>query len=194
MSTLELIVFYTLLGSVVSLIGGLALLAREKYVKQFSHFLASFAAGTLLSAAFFDLLPEAVHEAEESGGNIFVLTLFGILLFFLIERFIHWFHHHSDGADTQNESRSTLLLIITSDAIHNFIDGVVIAATFLISIPLGIVTTMAVAAHEIPQEMGDFGLMLHKGMRKRNIIIVNVLSALISLVGALLTYWIGSCL
>lgn len=191
MSTIEYIILFTLIGSVVSLLGGLALLAREKTVKRISHFLASFAAGTLLGAAFFDLLPESAHMAEESGVNVFLWALLGILIFFVVERFIHWFHHH-DGVNDSHESKTTLPLIIVSDTLHNFVDGIVIAATFMVSIPLGIVTTLAVAAHEIPQEIGDFGLMLHKGMKKKNIILVNIISAMTALVGAVLTFWIGN--
>lgn len=192
MSTLEYIVFFTLIGSIGALIGGIALLTKEKAVRRVSHFFASFAAGTLLGAAFFDLLPEATHEAEETGSDVFLWALIGILLFFLVERFIHWFHHHGESHDSTQESKTTVPLIIASDTIHNFVDGIVIAATFLVSIPLGIVTTFAVAAHEIPQEIGDFGLMLHKGLKKRNIILVNIVSALAALIGALITYWVGN--
>lgn len=193
MSTLEYIIVFTLIGSIGSLLGGIALLAREKLTSRISHFLASFAAGTLLGAAFFDLLPEAQEASESSGTDIFLWALVGILLFFVGERFIHWFHHHQEGSfHTQYESKTTLPLIIASDTMHNFVDGIVIAATFLVSIPLGVVTTLAVAAHEIPQEIGDFGLMLHKGMKRKKIILVNIISALTALVGALITYYIGN--
>lgn len=203
MSTLDYIVIFSLLGSVGSLLGGILLLSRAKFALRISHFLASFAAGILLGTAFFDLLPEAVHEAEETGIDVFFYALLGIVIFFFIERFIHWMHHHNENAEMQHhegphgldkESKSTIPLIIISDTIHNFIDGVVIAATFMISIPLGITTTLAVMAHEIPQEIGDFGLLLHKGLAKAKIIYVNLLSALASLVGALLTYMLGDLL
>lgn len=197
MSTIEYILLFVLLGSVGSLVGGIVLLSNEKFALRVSHFLASFAAGTLLGTAFFDLLPEAQHmveEAYETGGeemNIFFWTLIGILSFFLLERFMHWFHHHEEHHQPHEETKTTIPLIIISDTIHNFLDGVVIAATFLVSIPLGIVTTLAVATHEIPQEIGDFGLMLHKGLSRKKILLVNVLSAGAALAGALLTYAIG---
>lgn len=202
MSTLEYILLFTLLGSVGSLIGGILLLSKAKFALRISHFLASFAAGILLGTAFFDLLPEAVHEAEETGIDVFAFALLGIIIFFFIERFIHWLHHHDeidlkqlDGKVSHSrETKSTVPLIIISDTIHNFIDGVVIAATFMISIPLGITTTLAVMAHEIPQEIGDFGLLLHKGLSKSKVIYVNVLSALASVVGALLTFMLGDIL
>lgn len=190
------IIIFTLIGSVFSLIGGVFLLVKEKKTLKYSHFLAAFAAGTLLGTVFFDLLPEAVEEAEhiaeEFGieSNIFLWTLIGILGFFLLERFIHWFHHHQHEFEDE-PVKPTVPLIILGDSVHNFIDGVVIAATFLVSIPLGIVTTLAVAAHEIPQEIGDFGILLHKGLRRKKVLLVNVLSALTALAGALITFWIG---
>lgn len=194
MSTLEYILLFTFLGSIGSLIGGFILLSREKLALKISHLLASFAAGTLLGTAFFDLLPEAAEEAENHGGDIFLWTLVGILIFFFIERFIHWFHHHEDFHEDSHEKKSVLPLIIIGDTVHNFLDGIVIAATFMVSIPLGIATTLAVAAHEIPQEIGDFGLMLHKGLAKKKIIWVNVLSACAAFAGAILTYALGNIL
>lgn len=192
MSTLGFIILFTFIGSIVSLVGGLALLLKEKFALKISHLLASFAAGTLLATAFFDLLPEAMHEAEESGkepNEVLLWTLAGILLFFLLERFLYWFHHHHEESDAH--SQSTVSLVVLGDTVHNFLDGVVIAATFLVSVPLGIVTSLAVAAHEIPQEIGDFGILLHKRVKKRKIIFINVASALASLLGALITYSIG---
>src|SRR3989344_3951971 len=153
MSILAYIILFTFLGSLGALVGGLILISNKNFALKVSHFLASFAAGTLLGAAFLDLLPEAAHEAEELGINIFLWTLIGILFFFFLERIIHWFHHHESKHQHEHEVKSTLPLIIIGDTVHNFIDGIIIAATFLVSIPLGIVTTLAVAAHEIPQEI-----------------------------------------
>lgn len=190
------IIFFTLIGSVFSLIGGIFLLIKEKKTLKYSHFLAAFAAGTLLGTVFFDLLPEGVEEAEhiaEKLGvqtNIFFWTLTGILGFFLLERFIHWFHHHQHEFEDE-PVKPTVPLIILGDSVHNFIDGVVIAATFLVSIPLGIVTTLAVAAHEIPQEIGDFGLLLHKGLKREKVLLINIGSALTAVVGALISFWVG---
>jgi len=192
MSTLAYILLFTFLGSIAALIGGVILLSKEKFALKISHFLASFAAGVLLGTAFFDLLPEAIHESERTGADVFAYTLFGIVLFFLIERFIHWFHHHEEPHEHEKETKSTVPLIIIGDTVHNFIDGIVIAATFLVSIPLGIITAVAVAAHEIPQEIGDFGLLLHKGLRRKKIIIFNILSASVSFLGAILTYVLGA--
>lgn len=189
MDTLGYILVFTFLSSIVSLLGGVILLAKEKLAHKISHYLASFAAGALLATAFLDLLPEAFHQVKESEINVFMLTLLGILIFFLLERFIHWFHHHHEHQG--QEDQSTVALITIGDSVHNFIDGVVLAATFMVSIPLGMVTAIAIAAHEIPQEIGDFGIMLHKGVSRKKILFLNFLSAFSALVGALLTYFIG---
>lgn len=186
------ILFFTFLGSLFSLIGGLILLSNEKLMLKISHLLASFAAGVLLGTAFFDLLPEALHEGEAAGIDVFLWALVGIVTFFVFERFVHWFHHHEEYHEDNSTSKTTIPLIIFGDTMHNFIDGVVIAATFMIDMQLGIVTTLAVAAHEIPQEIGDFGLMLHKGLSKQKIILVNIVSAAASFLGAILTFLIGS--
>lgn len=189
MSSLSYILLFTFIGSIGALIGGLILLYKEQFTLKVSHLLASFAAGTLLGTAFLDLLPEAAHEAEGTEINVFLWTLMGIILFFILERTIHWFHHHEEHHhDHKEKSKSTIPLIVIGDTVHNFIDGIVIAATFMVSIPVGIVTTFAVFAHEIPQEIGDFGLMLHKGLSKRKIILVNILSAAAALLGAIIAY------
>lgn len=176
MTILAYILLFTLIGSVVSLIGGILLLLKEKFALKISHYLSAFAAGALLSTAFFDLLPESQEP---------LWALVGILSFFLLERFIH--HHHGHGKHAE-EKKTIVPLIILGDTMHNFTDGVAIAATFLISIPLGIVTSLAVAAHEIPQEIGDFGLLLNRGMKRGKVLLINLYSSLAALAGAILTY------
>lgn len=192
MSTLAYILFFTFLGSVVSLIGGILLLIKQKFALKISHFLASFAAGTLLGVAFLDLIPESLEEMEhlmEEGivdqVNIPFWILSGVLILFVVERFIH--HHHSDHSGSE-EKKTVIPLIIIGDTLHNFADGVAIAATFLISIPLGVVTTLAVAAHEIPQEIADFGLMLSRGVKRAKVFWINIFSSLSAFLGAILTY------
>ena len=194
MSTLAYILIFTFLGSIVALIGGVALLSYEKFAVKISHFLASFAAGVLLGTAFFDLLPEASRETKLGNIDIFFWTLIGIVLFFVVERFIHWFHHHEEFLEHEKEPKSTLPLIIVGDTIHNFLDGVVIAATFMVNTQVGILTAIAVFAHEVPQEIGDFGLMLHKGLPRKKIIFINVISAAVAFIGAIITYLLGNIL
>lgn len=184
MELLVYILLSTFLGSLASLVGGFVLLGNKEIAGKISHYLFSFAAGVLLGTAFLDLLPEASEEAGET--NIFLWTLIGMLSFFLLVRFIHWFHHHDDHS--KNETDTTIPLIVIGDSIHNFIDGVAIAATFLVSIPLGILTTVAVAVHEIPQEIGDFAILLRKGLKRSKVIWINVFSALASFAGAILMF------
>lgn len=192
MSTLANILVFTALGSIVSLLGGIALLFKKEWAIRLAEPLAAFAAGTLLGTAFLDLLPEAIEAAEAAGTDahgLFFWTLVGIILFFLLERFIHWFHHHHEHVGEVKKPTATL--IILGDSIHNFIDGVAIAITFMIDPALGVVTTVAVGAHEIPQEIGDFGILLKAGYSRKKVLLFNALSACAALAGALLTYAIG---
>ncbi len=187
------IIFFSLIGGLFSLLAGGLLLSREKTALALAKYATPFAAGALIAAVFFDLLSEGVAEAPVR--TLMISTVVGIVLFYLMERFIHWFHHHhrkDESKTVSNHHDSSLPLIIAGDTVHNALDGVAIAASFLISVPTGIVTTLAVAAHEIPQEIGDFGLMLHKGMARRKVLLVNALSALATTVMAVLTFAIGS--
>ena len=180
------IIFYSLIGGVFSLIGGILMLSSKKAAKKLAKYGTPFAAGALLAAVFVDLLHDGVEIAEPQ--TVFMSTMAGILLFFYAERFLHWFHHHHQH-EGQDPSKS---LVIVCDIVHNALDGVVIAAAFLVSIPTGIITTLAVAAHEIPQEIGDFAILLHKGMSRGKVLLVNVLSALTTLVMAVITFALGS--
>lgn len=190
MSTMTQVVFFSLVGGVFSLIGGVILLARKSWANSLVNYATPFAAGALLAAAFVDLLPEAVHEGD--ADTALYATLLGILAFFLLERAIHWFHHHSYDTGHQHEVKSAKVpLIIIGDTLHNFIDGVAIAAAFLVSPATGIVVTIAIAFHEIPQEIGDFGLLLSKGLSRRKVLLVNVISALATTVAAVTFFALG---
>lgn len=186
LSTLGYILLFTLIGSVLSLSGGIFLLWKRSLTEKVSHLLISFAAGTLLGTAFFDLMPEAL--ADSSPDQVLKFVLGGFLFFFLLERFIHWMHHHPHKYP---EEKPTVALIMFGDSIHNFIDGVAIAATFLVSVPLGIITSLAVAAHEIPQEIGDFAVMLKRGFKPKRVLLFNFFSALTAIFGAILTFYLG---
>jgi zinc and cadmium transporter len=178
------------IGSVISLIGGLYLLYGKVGVKKLQRVAVPFAAGALLAAAFLDLLPEALEHAEADG--VLALTLAGIVLFFVLERSLSWFHHHhEDGEHHQAETRRNTSLIVIGDLLHNFIDGLAIGAAFLVDPAVGLVTTAAIAAHEIPQEVGDFGLLLAKGMSKKSVLLVNLISAVATVLGAALVYGLG---
>ncbi len=186
----------SLVGSVFSLIGGVLLLAKRISTKRVQRIAVPFAAGALLAAAFLDLLPEAVEHGS-SLPAIMSLVLSGFVLFFVLERFLGWFHHHHDhgASDVHTKrQRSTRSLIVIGDTLHNAIDGMVIGAAFLADPTVGIITTIAIAAHEIPQEVGDFGVLLALGMRRRNVLLVNIASALATVVAAVLIFGLGSSL
>jgi zinc and cadmium transporter len=189
MATYAHIIFYSLIGGVFSLIGGLILLSKREWAEKLAYYATPFSAGALLAAVFLDLLKEGLHESE--AQTVLMAALIGILLFFFAERFLHWFHHHHAHTNKKlgDPSRS---LIVVGDTLHNALDGVAIAAAFLVSVPTGIVTTMAVAAHEIPQEVGDFGLLLAKGMRRKDVLLVNIVSALATTLAAVITFALGS--
>ncbi|MCW1908473.1 MAG: ZIP family metal transporter [Candidatus Saccharibacteria bacterium] len=185
MATYGHVILFSLIGGVFSLIGGLLMLSRRRLTEVLAAYATPFAAGALLAAVFMDLLKEGVAEADPN--TVLFATMVGLVLFFFAERFLRWFHHHHqhEGSDP------TTTLIIAGDAVHNALDGVAIAASFLISVPTGIVTTLAVAAHEIPQEVGDFGLLLSKGMKRSRVLLVNVLCALATTVAAVATFALG---
>lgn len=184
-----LLIIFALIGSVFSLVGGLFMLFNTRAGKLLQKVAVPFAAGALLAASFFDLIPEALHQ---SGGEIIPWVLAGFLIFFVLERFLRWFHHHHEHKNGQDQANRSLIII--GDSLHNFIDGLAIGAAFLVSPITGIVTTFAVALHEIPQEIGDFGLLLSKGMRRRNVLLANIFSALTTVVGAALVFGAGQTL
>ncbi len=186
MATYWHVLFFSLVGGLFSLLGGILLLAWKKSTHKFAEYATPFAAGALIAAVFLDLLRDGLEEAAVS--TVLIGALIGILVFFYAERFLHWFHHHHQHEDAD----PTVNLIIVGDILHNALDGIAIAAAFLINVPTGIVTTLAIAAHEIPQEIGDFGLLLAKGMKRGKVLLVNVLSALATTAAALLTFTLGS--
>lgn len=188
MATYWQVIFFSLIGGVVSLIGGVLLLSRKSTAEKLARYATPFAAGALLAAVFLDLFHEGAEET--SPTTMFMAALAGIVIFFLLERFLHWFHHHHQHPDKKSDPGTSL--IIVGDTLHNALDGVAIAAAFLISVPTGIVTTIAVAAHEIPQEIGDFGLLLAKGMSRKRVLVFNIMSALATTVLAVVTFALGS--
>ncbi len=186
------VLFWSLIGSVFSLIGGVALLGNKGLRRKAIQYGLPFGAGALLAAAFLGLLPEAIEGSD--AHQVVLYALGGFLAFFLLEHLLSWFHHHephhrSGAASEHNKTHQWLVII--GDTLHNAIDGVTIGAAFLVNPAAGIGTALAVAAHEIPQEIGDFGILLGKGMRARNVILVNLLSALATVLTALATFLLG---
>ncbi len=178
----------------MSLLGGVLLLWKEKLLEGKTLSLVAFAAGAMLTASFLDLIPEALREVgftnTEGYKGILTMVLIGLIAFFFLERFLLWYHHHACPEGEECEARvPTIPLLIIGDSLHNFLDGVVIAGSFLVNVPLGIVTSLAVGFHEIPQEIGDFGVLLFLGMRKTKVFLINILSALLSFLGAILAFF-----
>jgi len=180
-------------GSLLSLIGGMYLIYGKKGVGKLQKAAVPFAAGALLAAAFLDLLPEAIEHGTPQ--IITLAALVGFIGFFVLERSLSWFHHHHDHKGVGGHGhRRTAALIAIGDTLHNFIDGLAIGAAFVVDPAIGTITAIAIAAHEIPQEIGDFGLMLSRGMKKRRVVLVNVISAMATVVGAAMVYWLGDSL
>lgn len=173
--------------SFISFVGVFTLLLKRQHLQKIVMVLVSFAAGGLLGGAFFHLLPESV----EKGGPVFLMTVIGIIVFYLIEMFLHWHHCHSeeDKCRVRKKVKPVGILNLVGDGVHNFTDGIIIGAAFLANIPLGIVTTIAVALHEIPQELGDFGILIHSGFKAGKALFFNFLSALTAVLGALAVYF-----
>jgi len=183
------IIAATVFVSLLSLVGIALFVFGKKKIDDILFFIISFSAGTLLGAAFFDLLPEAIDGA---GGAIFALELafIGLIFAFVVEKIIHWHHHHAGSANEHHRPLGALTLV--GDAVHNFFDGVAIAAAFMVSPPLGITTTIAIALHEIPQEIGDFGLLLYSGYSPARALAFNLLSALAAVAGGVGFYFFSS--
>ena len=179
------IIIFSILGS-VGAVGGAALLLLfpEEVRKTLVPSLISFAIGTLLGAAFLGMIPHALEHAQASP--ILATVLVGIILFFLLEKLVLWHHCHERECEA---SGSAGPLILFGDAFHNFVDGVVITTAFLVSIPFGITASLAVIAHEVPQEIGDFGILLDSGYQKRRALLYNFLSSITTLPGALIAYF-----
>lgn len=187
------VLFWSSVGSLFSLIGGIVLVKNAQLRAVAIRYGLPFGAGALLAAALVGLLPEAVEMSSAYSAGMAMLV--GFLAFFLLERTLSWFHHHAHhhrGKVHESHDTTHKWLVVIGDTAHNAIDGVAIGAAFLVSPTAGVGTAIAVAAHEIPQEIGDFGILLGKGMRPRRVILVNVLSALATVVTALTTFALGS--
>lgn len=183
------IILWSFVGSVVSLVGGVLLaLKKQKFTHHQTLLLTSFAAGVILATAFLDLLPEAVEMIGQIGqiGQIWPWVIGGVVWLFMLEKSLIWYHHHHEEHEVHGKAVPWMLTV--GDTIHNFIDGMVMAGTFLVSPSVGVVTALAVAAHEIPHEMADFGVLLSHGWSAKKTILVNIASAVVALVGALLVW------
>jgi zinc and cadmium transporter len=202
----------------LSLIGVFMISINEKTMDNILFILVAFATGTILATALFDLIPESLHHLEElnakgaslTEGFLFLVVIAGFVLFFIMERFIYWFHGHAhergdqfvcydDKTESMNLSiaqggniKNFARLNLIGDGLHNFLDGIIIMVGFLSGFSNGIIITLAVLFHELPQEMGDFGILLYGGFTKKKALLFNFLSAMVALIGGIFAYFLSS--
>ena len=186
MSLFISILLASFLESIVSFSGAALTIFNKEKVKKAAHFIVSFAVGALLAVALLDLLPEAIEISGIEKVAPFVLG--GIILFFILEKFLFWYHCH----DGKCEVHSYTYLVLWGDFLHNFIDGVILALAFLVSSQIGWLTLIAIILHEIPQEISDFSILLYGGFSKGRALFYNFLVSLSTILGAVLTYFLGS--
>lgn len=188
MENLLYILFLSLFGSVVALAGGVIFLYYKKWSESLEINSMPFAAGVLITVSILGLMPEAVDAIGETAFSIVLITFFAAYLF---EQVFFDLHHHDD-IRYEGIQKSSVPLVVVGDTIHNFIDGVAIGASFLAAPGLGVVMAISTFLHEVPHEIGDFGILLKAGWKKKNIILVNIASALLTLVGAFLIYFFST--
>ena len=199
LSLLTQIILFSLLGGVLSVVAASTfLLFPESWRSRLLPHLVSFAIGALLGAAFLALLPHAIVFAAGDVHDITFTVLLGLMGFFILEKMVLWRHCHSDTCEAHTPDThsghshapsASGAMILIGDGLHNFVDGVLIAAAFMVDEHLGIVTDLAVAAHEIPQEVGDFAILLHSGFSRTKALVFNILASVTTLIGALLAYY-----
>jgi zinc and cadmium transporter len=174
--------------SMLSLMGVFALILQGDRLQRITLFLVSFAVGGLLGDAFIHLIPESfAHLGTKLSASLYVLT--GILGFFVLEKYVLWRHFHVHAED--RKVKSVVPMILLGDAVHNFIDGALIGASYIVSIPLGVTTTLAVVLHELPHEIGDFGVLVHGGLPVKRALLLNFLTALTAIVGTVASLVVG---
>lgn len=188
-----MIIFYTLasvvLISLISFVGAVTLVLNKTLLHKSIFILVSLAVGALLGDVFIHIIPEA-YEAIGNPTFVSLAIIAGIIMFFILEKALHWHHHTAEHAEEHEHPIGRLLLV--SDGVHNFIDGLIIAAGYMVSIEVGIATTIAVILHEIPQEIGNFGVLLHAGYSKTKALWFNFLSALTAIAGAGVALLLGN--
>jgi len=181
------IIITTFVIALIAFIGIFTLSLKDKVLNKILLFLISLSAGALMGGALLHLLPEAIEKTETVDFDVFLVVLVGFVLFFLIEKVLHWRHCHKGKCDVHTFHYMNLI----GDSVHNFIDGLIMAASFSISTTLGFTTSLAIAAHEIPQEIGDFGVLVYGGFEKKKAIILNFCVALAIVLGGIVGYLIS---
>lgn len=176
-----------LVVSLISLIGVFTISIQAEKLKKYLIYLVSFAAGSLFGGAFIHLLPSAVKKTGFSL-NISLYVLSGILFMFLVEKVVRWRHCHCAPSKDDEQVHPVAIMNLVGDGVHNFIDGLIIGASYVVSVPVGIAATIAVIVHEIPQEIGDFGVLLHGGYSRFKALLVNFLTAVVAVLGVLTAF------
>lgn len=184
------ILIATFLDSLISLIGVISFVVNERLLKGFVKYLVGLATGTLLGGSFFHLFPEAIESIGYFISASFLII--GFILFFLMEMALHWHHCEEDGKCKLRQRKSFVELILIGDGLHNFIDGLVIAAGFLVNVPFGIITTFLIISHEVPQEIGDFGVLIYGGLKRKKALFYNFISQATCILGGVIGYFIST--
>jgi len=187
MSALIWAIGATFAVSLIAFVGIFSLALKDKLLRKVLFLTVGFSAGALMGAAFLHLIPEAVEKTTMMRVSTYVLA--GFLSFFLLERVLYWHHCHKEG---KCPVHMFTYMNLIGDSIHNFIDGLVIAASFIVNVPFGIITTLAIIAHEIPQELGDFGVLVYGGFTKLKALAFNFLTALTAILGAVAGFYLSS--
>lgn len=191
MPEVSMIIFYSLLSvlivSLLSLLGAIFITLQRDTVNSIITYTLALSSGVLLGSTFFELLPEGVMH---NPNGVFLWALIGFIFFFCIEKLIHW-HHHVEGRH-EHEEKPLAYLTLIGDSIHNFADGAVIAAAYMVSLPLGVTTTLAIIAHEIPHELSDFLILLHGGFTNKKALQYNFLSATTAIFGTVLVLLVSN--
>lgn len=175
--------------SLLSFIGIVFLAFKTNFLQRIVFILVSFAVGAMFGSAFFHLIPE-VFEHSHNYKSVSVIIILGILSFFVLEKFLHW-HHNHNVTDEDEKVKPLGVISLAADSFHNFIDGILIGSAYLVDPTVGIATTFAVIVHEIPQEIGDFGVLIHSGFKVRKALLYNFLSACTSIIGAIIAIVLG---
>ncbi len=187
--TLIYILVVTFIISLIAFVGIFTFLLRQELLNKALLVLVALSSGALLGGAFLHLIPETIEQIG-GGLDIFLYLLLGFCLFFILEQFLQWRHEHT----THGGVKPFSYLILVSDGVHNFIDGLAIAAGFIASYPVGIATALAVALHEVPQELGDFAVLVYGGFGRKRALIFNFISAITAILGGVTGYFASSVL
>jgi zinc and cadmium transporter len=184
METLGWIIGSSVLMSVIALVGGLTIFLSDRTRERLILPLVAFSAGSLLGGAFLHMIPEAI-ERSHGDSAVYLWVLLGFTAFFALEQFLHWHHWHEDAGDDKSPLSH---LMVVGDSLHNFLGGVAVAGAFIVDVSLGITTWIVAAAHEVPQELGKYGVLLHGGWSRGRALLVSFGSSLTFLLGGLFAY------